>query len=222
MQPEHLGDSTGRLSGRDICVAGGTNFEFNAGSYFERHQLMLKKSYSSRRPISAPSRKTSPVGSVGCIRPMCRNWRRFSRGSPKRSTSRFATNRSHAHRSHRSFDRTTHTGSYRSMDDFALISAEELGMRAGNIEDMRKNANVDVQRLLGVSKGNEKALGFAHRGPTMRSRFWQGRLQRSGRTTQNRFFLLPCPFSLFRRCYPPNREAFTHDVPVQASRRDRS
>src|SRR4030095_13226768 len=33
----------GQLSGLDVCVAGGTNFEFNAGAYFQSHQLTLKK-----------------------------------------------------------------------------------------------------------------------------------------------------------------------------------
>src|SRR5262245_44007727 len=32
-----------QLSGADVCVAGGTNFEFNAGTYFQSHQLSLKK-----------------------------------------------------------------------------------------------------------------------------------------------------------------------------------
>ena len=32
-----------QLSGTEICVAGGTNFEFTAGSYFQAHTLTLKK-----------------------------------------------------------------------------------------------------------------------------------------------------------------------------------
>jgi general L-amino acid transport system substrate-binding protein len=35
-----------QLSSIDVCVAGGTNFEFNAGSYFQSHQLTLKKVFA--------------------------------------------------------------------------------------------------------------------------------------------------------------------------------
>jgi len=44
---------------------------------------------------------------------------------------------------------------------FALINAEELGVTSANADAMRKSANADVQRLLGVIPGNGKALGLS-------------------------------------------------------------
>jgi len=43
---------------------------------------------------------------------------------------------------------------------YALIDAEELGITAANADDMLKSADPNVQRLLGVTQGNGKALGL--------------------------------------------------------------
>jgi len=42
----------------------------------------------------------------------------------------------------------------------ALINAEELGITSENVDDMLKSADPRVQRFLGVSPGNGKALGL--------------------------------------------------------------
>jgi general L-amino acid transport system substrate-binding protein len=43
---------------------------------------------------------------------------------------------------------------------FALIEAEELGVTSRNVDEQLKNADPTVQRLLGISGGNGKALGL--------------------------------------------------------------
>jgi general L-amino acid transport system substrate-binding protein len=43
---------------------------------------------------------------------------------------------------------------------YALIDAEELGINSGNVDEMLKSADPNVQRLLGVTQGNGKALGL--------------------------------------------------------------
>jgi len=43
---------------------------------------------------------------------------------------------------------------------YALIDAEELGITAGNIDEMLKSTDPNVQRLLGVTAGNGKAIGL--------------------------------------------------------------
>lgn len=43
---------------------------------------------------------------------------------------------------------------------YALIEAEELGIKADNIDQMRKSSDLNVQRFLGLKDGNGKALGL--------------------------------------------------------------
>ena len=42
----------------------------------------------------------------------------------------------------------------------AMIDAEELGITSQNVDEMLKSTNPDVQRFLGVTPGNGKALGL--------------------------------------------------------------
>ena len=43
---------------------------------------------------------------------------------------------------------------------FALINAEELGITSKNVDEMLKSKDPKIQRFLGVSAGNGKALGL--------------------------------------------------------------
>ena len=43
---------------------------------------------------------------------------------------------------------------------YARIAAEELGITSRNVDQMRKSKDPDVQRLLGIIKGNGKAIGL--------------------------------------------------------------
>ena len=42
----------------------------------------------------------------------------------------------------------------------AMINAEELGITSQNVDEMLKSTDPKVQRFLGVSPGNGKALGL--------------------------------------------------------------
>ncbi|MCY4643063.1 MAG: amino acid ABC transporter substrate-binding protein [Bacteriovoracales bacterium] len=44
---------------------------------------------------------------------------------------------------------------------FAMISAEELGITSRNVDKMKKSPDPNIRRLLGVIKGNGKALGVS-------------------------------------------------------------
>ncbi len=43
---------------------------------------------------------------------------------------------------------------------YAMIAAEEMGITSRNVNRMKKSGDPDVQRLLGVIKGNGKAIGL--------------------------------------------------------------
>jgi general L-amino acid transport system substrate-binding protein len=43
---------------------------------------------------------------------------------------------------------------------YALIDAEELGITQANVDEMLKSSDPSIQRLLGVTQGNGKALGL--------------------------------------------------------------
>ena len=43
---------------------------------------------------------------------------------------------------------------------YTLINAEELGITSANVDEMTKSTDPNVQRLLGVTEGNGKALGL--------------------------------------------------------------
>jgi len=153
--------TTRQLSGTDVCVAGGTNFEFNAGSYFERHQLTLKKVVlESAANFNAIAKDlasgkcrvyNADVSELAAIRSLLPQPADFEILDEQISREPLAP-------LVRQDD--PHWLVIVRWTILALINAEELGVTSANIEDMRKNANVDVQRLLGVSEGNGKALGL--------------------------------------------------------------
>ena len=43
---------------------------------------------------------------------------------------------------------------------YTLINAEELGITSANVDEMTKSTDPNIQRLLGVTEGNGKALGL--------------------------------------------------------------
>lgn len=150
-----------QLAGSEICVAGGTGFEFTLGTWFAARTLELKKvileSATGFAEIATALGSgrcrayTADVSELGAIRT------RLPRPGD--------------------FDILTEMISREPLaplvrqDDpqfftllrwtiFALINAEELGVTSGNVEAMRASTNVDIQRLLGVVPGNGKALGL--------------------------------------------------------------
>jgi general L-amino acid transport system substrate-binding protein len=159
---KHLNVTTPRqLAGTPICVAGGTSFELNVGSYFGTRKLELKKVLlESARQFdeiaTALAKKqcvayTADVSELGAIRSKVSRPDDFDILSEQISKEPLAP-------VVRQDDPRFFTVLRWTM--FALINAEELGVTAHNVDEMRKSTNVDVQRLLGVVPGNGKALGL--------------------------------------------------------------
>ena len=150
-----------QLSGVDVCVAGGTNFEFNAGSYFQTHQLALKKvvleSAGDFQAIAAALAKgkcrayTADVSELAAIRSLLPTPADFAILDEHISREPLAPLVRHD---------DPHWFVIVRWTILALINAEELGVTSANVDDMRKNGTVDVQRLLGVVEGNGKALAL--------------------------------------------------------------
>jgi general L-amino acid transport system substrate-binding protein len=150
-----------QLSGTEICVAGGTNFEFTAGSYFQAHTLTLKKlileSSSDFAAIAAALANgkcrvyTADVSELGAIRARLPRPGDFDILPDQISREPLAP-------LVRQDD--AHWFVVLRWTILALINAEELGVTSANVDAMRKSDKVDVQRLLGVVAGNGKALGL--------------------------------------------------------------
>jgi general L-amino acid transport system substrate-binding protein len=151
-----------QLANVPLCVAGGTNFEFTAGSFFQRAKLPLKKvilESASHFELIAKALAagrcrayTADVSELGAIRARLPRPSEFTILSEQISREPLAP--------------------LVRQDDpqlfvilrwtiFALINAEELGVTSRNLDAMRKSDDVDVQRLLGIVPGNGKALGLS-------------------------------------------------------------
>ncbi len=150
-----------QLANVPLCVAGGTNFEFMIGSYFQTRKLPLKKvmlesaaDFGSIAEALSSDRcraYTADVSELGAIRSRLPRPTEFEILSEEISREPLAP--------------------LVRQDDpqffvilrwtiFALINAEELGVTSLNVDERRKSDNVDIQRLLGVVAGNGKALGL--------------------------------------------------------------
>jgi len=150
-----------QLSDIDVCVAGGTNFEFNAGSYFQTHQLALKKvvleSAADFRAIADALAKekcrvyTADVSELAAIRSLLPTPADFDILDEQISREPLAPLVRHD---------DPHWFVIVRWTILALVNAEELGVTSANVVDMRKSANLDVQRLLGTVDGTGKALGL--------------------------------------------------------------
>jgi general L-amino acid transport system substrate-binding protein len=160
---KRLGAATmDRLSGVAMCVAGGTSFEFNVGSYFRERNLELNKVV-----LESPDRfddvagalmsnrcaaYTADVSELGAIRARMQrpgDWDIL----PDRISQEPLAQLVRAD-DPQFYDILRWTV-------FALIEAERLGVTAGNVDEMKKKDSVEVQRLLGIVPGNGKALGLS-------------------------------------------------------------
>ena len=151
-----------QLSGVEMCVAGGTVFESNVGSYFDAHALALKKhvleSGSTFDEIANALTTgrcriyTADVSELGAIRSKLPDSGAFDILSEQISREPLAPMVRQDDAQFFTLLRWT---------VFALINAEELGVTSKNVDEMRKSTSADVQRLLGVVPGNGKALGLS-------------------------------------------------------------
>jgi len=151
-----------QLGGVTMCVAGGTVFEFNAGVFFGTRALELKKivlesphKYDEIGEALTTGRcqaYTGDVSDLGAIRSKLPKAGDFDILSEQISREPLAPLVRQDDPQFFTILRWT---------IFALINAEELGVTSKNIDEMRKSANLEVQRLLGVVPGNGKALGLS-------------------------------------------------------------
>jgi len=154
--------SSRQLSGVPVCVAGGTNFEFTVGSHFQASKLSLNKvilesatDFGSIADALSSGRcraYTADVSELGAIRARLRRPADFEILPEHISREPLAP-------LVRQDDPQLFVILRWTIN--ALINAEELGVTSANLDAMRKNENVDVQRLLGVVPGNGKALGLS-------------------------------------------------------------
>lgn len=152
------------LSGTAICVARGTPFDTAVGAYFARHHLDLQKvalesedDFPAVRTALETHRctaYTADVSQLGAIRSRMARPQDFDILAEQITKEPLAqlVRQDDA----QFFDILRWTV-------FALVEAEELGVTAANVDEMRKSDRVEVQRLLGVVPGNGKALGLDER-----------------------------------------------------------
>ena len=161
--PAKLGATTPRqLAGRSICVAGGTVFELNLNVYFESEKLRFEKvvlesphKFDEIAQALAGGRcqaYSADVSELGAIRTRLPRRDDFQILSGHISREPLAP-----------LVRADDTEFFTIVrwTIHALINAEELGVTSKNVDAMRKSANLDVQRLLGVVPGNGAALGLS-------------------------------------------------------------
>ena len=151
-----------QLGGVKLCVAGGTVFEFNVGSYFHARGIELQKVVleSARKfdeiadALTADRCRayTADVSELGAIRSKLPRPGDFEILREQISKEPLAPLVRQDDPQLFAILRWT---------IFALINAEELGITSANVDEMRKSADLDVQRLLGVVPGNGKALGLS-------------------------------------------------------------
>jgi general L-amino acid transport system substrate-binding protein len=149
------------LAGREICVAGGTVFEFNLGAFFKTQGREPKKvilESASRLGDVADALATgrcraysADVSELGAIRAKLPRGEDFAILTEQISREPLAPLvRQDDPQFFVLLRWTIH----------ALINAEELNVSSSNVDDMLRSSNLDIQRLLGVVPGNGKALGI--------------------------------------------------------------
>jgi general L-amino acid transport system substrate-binding protein len=151
-----------QLSGREICVAGGTVFEAQLNEYFAGHRLELRKlALESPHDDDAIAQAlssgrcrayTGDQSELGAIRSRLAAPARFRILPGQISKEPLAPLVRADDPQWFAIVRWT---------VFALINAEELGVTSQNLDQMKSSRAVDVQRLLGVLPGNGRALGLA-------------------------------------------------------------
>ncbi len=148
------------LAGAELCVAGGTHFEFNVTSYFAQRKLELKKLVleSGTIPVAVEALRqgrcrayTADVSELAAIRSRLPRPGDFDILADRISREPLAP---------LVRDNDPQFFSVVRWTVFALINAEELGVTSRNIDTMRQSPEGEIQRLLGVVPGNGKALGL--------------------------------------------------------------
>lgn len=149
------------LGNVEVCVAGGTNFEFNLGAYFDTQKLPLKKKILESASNFAAVGRALASGQCGVYTADISELAAIRSALPRPLDFEILDEQ---------ISREPLAPLVRQDDPhwfvvvrwtvFALINAEELAVTSTNAEAMRKSSDVDIQRLLGIVPGNGKALGL--------------------------------------------------------------
>lgn len=149
-----------RLADVDLCVAGGTVFEVNAGAFFGTHRKVVLASPHDYADIAnalstgrcrAYTGDESDLGAIRSRLPTPADWVILPDRISKEPLAPLVRQEDLS-----LFNVVRWT-------IFALITAEELGVTSSNATAMTTSTNLEVQRLLGVVPGNGRALGLRER-----------------------------------------------------------
>ncbi|BBO92704.1 amino acid ABC transporter substrate-binding protein [Desulfosarcina ovata] len=157
--PKSLGvKSAKELDGASVCVLPGTTTELNAADYFRSNGIKMKPVVIEN---TAELAKTFFAGRCDCL---------TSDASQLAGTRAVAPNPDDYMILPQIISKEPLAPAVRHGDDqwydivnlsvLAMINAEELGITSKNVDEMLKSANPKIQRFLGVTPGNGKALGL--------------------------------------------------------------
>ncbi len=157
--PKKLGvKSAKELDGATVCVLPGTTTEQNAADFFRTHNMawkpvvientseLAKTFFAGRCDVL-----TSDASQLAGTRAIAPNPKDYVILPEIISKEPLAPAVRHG------------DDQFRDIVDFsvlAMINAEELGITSKNVDEMLKSKNPAIQRFLGVSAGNGKALGL--------------------------------------------------------------
>lgn len=157
--PKKLGvKSAKELDGATVCVLPGTTTELNVADYFRANNMTMKPVVIESTPELA---KAFFAGRCDCL---------TSDASQLAGTRAVAPNPDDYVILPEIISREPLAPAVRHGDDkwydivnfatMAMIEAEYLGITSQNVDEMLKSSDPQVQRFLGVSPGNGKALGL--------------------------------------------------------------
>ena len=148
------------LANRPVCVAGGPVFELNLGTYFAERSLPLNKviveSPHAYDEIAAALRAGTCVAYSGDLSDLGAIRLRL----PSGTYDILAELISKEPLAPLVRDDDVRLFNIVRWTVFAMIRAEELGVRSTNVDAMRASGNPEVRRLLGEIPGNGRALGL--------------------------------------------------------------
>ncbi|MCP4687745.1 MAG: transporter substrate-binding domain-containing protein [Desulfobacterales bacterium] len=159
MVPKKLGvKSAKELDGATVCVLPGTTTEMNAADFFRSNKMKMKPVVIEN---SAELNGAFFAGRCDCITSDASQLAGIRAVSPNPNDYEILPE---------IISKEPLAPAVRHGDDqwrdivdyvvLALIDAEELGITSKNVDEMLKSADPKVQRFLGVSPGNGKALGL--------------------------------------------------------------
>jgi len=150
--------SAKELNGATVCVLPGTTTELNAADYFRSNKMTMKpvviESNTELNQAFFAGRcdcLTSDASQLAGIRAVAPNPADYMILPEIISKEPLAPAVRHGDNQWK--DVVTYTV-------YALIEAEELGITSKNVDEMLKSVNPSIQRFLGVTAGNGKALGL--------------------------------------------------------------